>query len=184
MKLEAPYHIREHYNGCISIRKSNTLRTKKIINFFIFPVLYFLVFLSLKQKSPHAFGVELSWTYTILLIFFCIVLITQLTFSIRRTIRIISDVKLCKHDILLLKNEPVQKRNHAEKILIRIQDVGAIHGVGGAFTVGLSYGNNFFGLCFELKKSDAKIVAEFIASNLGYEIEYREAVAFPLFRLH
>lgn len=85
---------------------------------------------------------------------------------------------------MFINGEALSGLENNEKITVVIQDVAAMGGVGGSFTVGISQGKKFFGLCYELQERHAKEVAGFIAENLGYEIESREAVFFPLFNLH
>jgi hypothetical protein len=85
---------------------------------------------------------------------------------------------------LYINNQVVAPSVKGDNAIIIIQDVTGSDGLGSSFTIGISVGRKFLGLCYDLEKVDAIKIANYLSFNLGLSIEKREAAAFPLFKLH
>lgn len=181
---QVSYCLLQYQANCVSIKKKRSLLlAKKLLFFLVLLLLGGLLFWSLLAKSPNAFNKTIDFGGWIFLGFVGVVLGIHLAFNIARFLRVISDFEVCKLPSLTINGNPLNSTGNEDASIV-VQDVGAVGGIGGSFTVGLAQGKTFFGLCYELRKEHAKEIAEFMAENLGYRIDYREAVFFPLFKLH
>jgi hypothetical protein len=171
-------------DDCVFITKRKRLLLAKRFLFFLGLLLIGgLVLWSLLAKSPNAFKKTIDFNGWLFLAFVATILSVHLIFSIIRFLRVVTDFEICKRPSLTVNGSQLFDTCNKE-VFIVIQNVGAVGSIGGSFTVGIARGRKFFGLCYELKKEHAREIAEFLAENLGYRIEYREAIFFPLFKLH
>lgn len=153
------YCLLDFQNNCVFIKKErNFLLAKKFLFFLIIVLLGGLLFWSLLTKSPNAFKKAIDFGGWFFLGLIGIILSVHLVFSIIRFLRVISDFKVCKLPSLTINGNPLYAAGNKEACIV-VQDVGAVGGVGGSFTVGVAQGKKFFGLCYELKKEHAKEIA-------------------------
>lgn len=181
MTKQVAYIMIELNENCIWLKK-NKFEVRKKIFWNCLPTGFVLVYLLFAiNNSPDFLKKELSLTFWILFIIGIVIIIVHLIFGIKRLKRVVTNYKLCKKDVLSINNRPLQIE---EEILIIVQDVIPIGGLGGSFTVGVSQGDHFFGICYDLKKKDANIIANFISETFHYRLEHRESILFPLYKLH
>lgn len=182
--LQIPYHRLEAVNGEVFIIKNKAMLNRKFGFALLLVVLVAVLSSTLLKRSSNAFQKPMDTEAILLLSGAVLFIIVTLLFSTKRLIRVVSNVKLKKQDGLLLNGKRISSTVNRENPIVVVQNVGAAGGVGGSFTVGLSVGKKFWGLCYELDQADATKAAAFLSSHLGAEIEHREAVAFPLFKIH
>lgn len=181
--LQIPFHKLEAVPDEVLIIKNKAILNRQFLFTLILISGISILFWTLLKKSPQAFQKPIDTKGALLLSGVALFIIVTLFLSTKRFKRLISNSRLTKQGALFLNGKKVSALTGGKKTHIVVQDVGASD-AGGSFTVGLSVGRKFWGLCYELSKEDATKVAKFLSSHLGLEMEYREAVFFPLFKLH
>jgi hypothetical protein len=140
---------------------------------------------TLLKKSPNAFQKLLGPNGVLIFTGFGTFIGVTLYLSLSRLKQLISDFKLTKDgNNYYFNNKPIAFSANGQQSVVVSQDVAGSDGVGGSYTVGISAGKRFWGLCYGLDKVDATRAAKYLSDNLSLAIEEREAASFPLSKLH
>ena len=183
--LHFPFHrLQETVDG-VTITKNKAILNRKFALVLLLIALVVGLFWSLPKQSPTGLPKAVNLTEILLLSGFALFIGITLYLSFRRLKRLVADFKLYRReDSVYLNDELLVLGRDSEQALVVIQDVAGWKGIGGSYTVGIAVGKKFWGLCYELDKTDAAKAAKFISSHLGLTLEQREAATFPLFKLH
>jgi len=183
--LQLPFHRLEASSDSVKITKNKAILNRKFLFVALLVALICFILWSLLKNSPDAFQKPLGLNGWLVITGIALFIGVTLYLSFKRFKLLISDFRLTKQgDNLYINNEPVPLTANGEKPTVVIQDVAGSDGVGGSYTVGISSGKKFWGLCYELDEVDATKAAKYLSDNLGLTIEEKEAAAFPLFKLH
>lgn len=182
--LRVPFHTLKAKEKEITIIKNKAILNRKFfITIILLAIIYFISW-SLLKKSPDAFKKPMDIKAIAMLSIASILIATHLFLSIKRLLRVIANFTLEKKESLYVNDVLITPTADDKRISVIIQNVSGQGGIGGSYTIGIGFGKKFRGLCYELDELDAKKVADFISTHLELPVENREAVAFPLFKLH